>query len=198
MWSIHPKYLDNQNLGVLWRDSLTFQSVLLKGEFTKCIICNGEGIKYLVPKTKKPSPSTSCYRCKGKGKIKTKYYNHPQLDRFKTKDGVIIKSGTRYLSTYLGYILNYANNKRKCNYNNSSISLIPFDINQMEKLTITKGQLKYEYDYLQSKLLKSNIKKCRENNELLIYNSGLQIEPHPIFTVIDGGIEPWEKTNGKD
>jgi hypothetical protein len=54
-------------------------------------------------------------------------------------------------------------------------------------MTVTKGQLVYEWNHYLNKLKKRNPTKYAELRGILIP------EPHPIFRVIDGDIESWEK-----
>ena len=108
---------------------------------------------------------------------KTKgYRNHPQLDRFKT------------CSEPLDAINKYLNEV----YNEAVIRQYNFDSTKFKKikkqpsLTVTKKQIEYEFSHLLSKL--KNRDKGRYNE--LKYN--ITIEPHPVFTIINGPIEPWE------
>jgi hypothetical protein len=53
-------------------------------------------------------------------------------------------------------------------------------------LTVTNGQLNYEFQHLLNKLKKRDAEKYRIIKQIKI------IEHHPIFKVIAGGIENWE------
>lgn len=118
---------------------------------------------------------------------KTKgYKNHPQLDRFKnTKDPI------QHIKNYLYYIWKEADN-RGYKFNHKKINL-EFEnwYLRYENITITKGQLKYEFNHLQRKLHARNYKKYRNNNIKIRTKHFYQA--HPIFTVIAGGLEKWEK-----
>jgi len=57
-------------------------------------------------------------------------------------------------------------------------------------LTVTRGQLEFEFTYLLRKLEKRDKKKFEELKCL----DPKTVEPNPIFRVVDGGIEEWEKT----
>ena len=207
LWSLHPKYLDTKGLIALWRESLLAQSVLLKGEYTECPRCEGVGWG-LIDKAKDNVKYNDCPKCNGKGKIKTPYYNHPQLKRFKNCPSTkincidefrIIKNPYEYIQTYLFYIWEEANNRS-----------YDFDINKISgyysklKLTVTKGQLIYEFNHLQNKLYKRNFNKWNNNNKNLHLSSDRGIfpfvflKPHPLFKVIDGNVESWEKIKGKN
>ena len=73
----------------------------------------------------------------------------------------------------------YDFDERKINKRNSII----------KELTITKGQLEYEMARLQNKLYKRDRDKFWDNQRLI----NNKIEPHPLFHVVEGEIEEWER-----
>ena len=109
---------------------------------------------------------------------KTKgYNNHPQLDRFKNQS-----SPTIAVNSYLNII-----------YKESLLRRYNFDKNKIDKhinnikITVTFGQIKYEFNHL--------LKKLKER-DLLNYNKYkdlIEIEPNPIFTTVPGEVESWER-----
>ncbi|MCE5346194.1 MAG: pyrimidine dimer DNA glycosylase/endonuclease V [Bacteroidales bacterium] len=109
---------------------------------------------------------------------KTKgYTNHPQLYRFKTSMHPL-SSVNQYLSEVF-----YEACKRGFHFDKTKIS---WDFTP-DKIAVTKGQLNFETTHLLRKL------KIRDNNR---YNGLAGItspEPHPLFTVVEGEIEEWEK-----
>ena len=108
---------------------------------------------------------------------KTKgYKNHSQLNRFK-KSKNPIDSINQYLYAVYNEALErgYNFNKDKINRNFSHLNL-----------TVTKGQLNFEIGHLLSKLKKRNRIKYNELNKLTT------IDPHPMFNLVEGGIEDWE------
>lgn len=178
LWSISPTYLDRQGLLAVWREALLGQSVLLKGEYTPCTHCEG-CLGY----------EESCPKCKGKGKIKTPYYNHPQLLRFKVDD---FDNKMLLISTYLHEIFIEAD-KRGYNFDRNKIY---GDMLTSPQLTITKGQLDYEYAHLMQKLKIRDYNKFKKNVNLITktWHDGItEIQPHPLFKVVEGDIENWEK-----
>ena len=192
LWSIHPKYLDQRGLCGLWREALQAQRVLLQGEYRECGVCEGRKINPLTEKL--------CSDCRGTGKIKTPYWNHPQLERFKN-----IPSNIGTLALYLWEIY-YEGRRRGYDFDDRKIN--PTKVNPiMKQLTVTKGQLEYEFEHLQRKLYIRNRKMFLYNNsrvipcggeelygELLKYNfNETMLEPHPLFKVVEGGIESWER-----
>ena len=110
---------------------------------------------------------------------KTKgYKNHPQLIRFKrTRDPIL------YIGTYLYYV--YLEGERR-GYKFDKSKIIKYDLN-IEKIPVKEGQVKYEFNHLLKKLKERDYKKYGEIKDIK------NIEVHPIFYIIPGGIEEWEK-----
>ena len=110
---------------------------------------------------------------------KTKgYKNHPQLIRFKeTNDPV------PFINKYLEEIYkeaerrNYSFDKNKFK-RDSKISSI---------MLVTNGQLEFEISHLKRKLKLRDPQKLREIKLIK------KFEPHPLFAIIEGEIESWEK-----
>ena len=108
---------------------------------------------------------------------KTKgYRNHPQLTRFKSYSDPLSA-----INQYLNGVYIEALN-RQFSFNSDKFK------KQKKQLflTVTKKQIEYEFSHLLSKL--KNRDKGRYNE--LKYN--ITIEPHPVFAIINGPIEPWE------
>ncbi len=105
------------------------------------------------------------------------YRNHPQLIRFKkTKDPLL------YIGTYLYYV--YIEGERR-GYKFDKSKIIKCDLTV--KMPVTKGQIQYEFQHLLEKLkVRDPIKYEEIKNEKII-------ETNPIFYVIDGGVEEWER-----
>jgi hypothetical protein len=105
------------------------------------------------------------------------YRHHPQLKRFMANPD---PQGA--IASYLKDI-----------WNESSLRGYDFDrekigeVSLIDKIPVTRGQLLFEFDRLCNKLKIRNFKKFQE----LI--SMKEIECHPIFEVIEGEIEEWEK-----
>lgn len=111
---------------------------------------------------------------------KTKgYKNHPQLIRFKKADNPI-----QTINWYLKYV-----------FDEVQIREYHFDISKfrltgnIEKLSVTNGQMEFEIQHLIKKLKNRDI--CKYNQIIHFKN----IDPHPLFFVKNGGVELWEKTN---
>lgn len=104
------------------------------------------------------------------GKTKS-YLNHPQLIRFKNSENSLL-----FINTYLYHI-----------HQESILREFNFDIGKVnkkitnKKLAVNDRQISYELEHLKKKLNYPehlNIKK---------------IIPHPIFHIVKGDIEVWEK-----
>jgi hypothetical protein len=104
------------------------------------------------------------------------YKNHPQLKRFKTSDHPVLT-----INTYLFYIYEEAKN-RNYNFNFSKVGEVDLTI----KIIITDKQLQYEFKHLLNKLEIRDQEKFKEIKNL-------RIEAHPIFIIVKGKIEDWER-----
>jgi hypothetical protein len=60
-----------------------------------------------------------------------------------------------------------------------------------ERLPITSGQLRYEFDLLCNKLSSRDPEKCKELKDIE------DIEPHPLFYTVEGGVAEWERPKAK-
>jgi hypothetical protein len=107
------------------------------------------------------------------------YKNHPQLDRFKATDNPLAS-----INNYLAPVYNEAI-RRGYNFSKGKIDWNFGDI----KLTVTKGQLKFEFQHLLKKL---EFRQKDKFQELKCVNLP---EAHPLFEVVRGGIEKWEIIN---
>lgn len=108
------------------------------------------------------------------------YKNHPQLFRFKE-----IKNPIEGINQYLTYVYAEAI-ERDYNFDKSKIAweFIP------QILSLNSGQLDFERLHLLNKLKTRDNKKYRELLKVK------EPEPNPLFEIIYGGIEQWEKTDG--
>jgi len=108
------------------------------------------------------------------------YKNHPQLERFKkTSDPVYT------ICNYLYTIYDEAK-KRGYRYSVDKI-VIKRIVKESSVITVSTGQILYEFDHLKSKL------KIRDPDRLQkIQNIGVP-DVNPIFKSIEGVVESWEK-----
>ena len=106
------------------------------------------------------------------------YKNHPQLIRFYTHQNSIDAINAYLLEVY----------KEACvrGYKFDVAKVGKFDAKNLSKIAVTRGQIEYEFSFLQEKLKLRDLKKYKEN--LNVKN----IEISTIFTKINGDIEPWE------
>lgn len=105
------------------------------------------------------------------------YRNHPQLDRFKQQSSPLAA-----MSLYLKAIHAEAE-ARGYSFDKSKIGAARKQV----VLTVTSGQMEYEWAHLMAKLKARNpalYEKWREVSAL---------EPHPLFQVQAGEIESWER-----
>jgi len=107
------------------------------------------------------------------------YRNHPQLLRFKSS-----KNPLASINTFL-YFLNKEALTRGYHFTESKIDQALVDTSL--KINVTKGQVDYEFSFLQEKLLHRDLRKY---NDL---QSVEHIELNGIFILVEGGIEAFEK-----
>jgi hypothetical protein len=113
------------------------------------------------------------------------YKNHPQLNRFKNFDKPVYVLGLYLLYIYIESQL------RGYSFDGTKINIPSFlPENHVPLLNVTKGQMRYEFKHLQTKLQQRDVIKWNKNGKACYLND---IEPHPLFKVVEGGIELWEK-----
>lgn len=105
------------------------------------------------------------------------YTNHPQLQRFKTQADPVAA-----IEQYLAAIL-YEADQRGYKFDHGKIEVHTGSI----IMPVTTGQLEYELSHLRSKLKQRDPVKYGKIAQLI---SPL---PNPIYKVVAGGIESWEK-----
>ena len=109
---------------------------------------------------------------------KTKgYRSHPQLLRFLQS-----KTPVTTISAYLWAVHNEATQR---GYAFDSFKIARK--RQRRTLTVTQGQLDFEWGHLKGKLRLRDPGRYRDLCRLG------QITAHPLFTVVAGDIEPWER-----
>ena len=105
------------------------------------------------------------------------YARHPQLTRFRRS-----RTPIRGIAAYLRTV--HAEGERRG---------FKFDIDKIaraghvERIPVTRGQLEYEWGHFMAKLLK------RDTQRYADLTSARKIDPHPLFKIIPGGVEDWEK-----
>ncbi len=104
------------------------------------------------------------------------YRHHPQLTRFRRQAEPLAA-----IAAYLVAVQQEAA-RRGYRFDAAKIAALP----QAQKLTVTEGQLRYELELLRFKL------RQRAPDALQAIGSLLEPEPHPLFLVVPGEVEPWE------
>jgi hypothetical protein len=109
------------------------------------------------------------------------YRHHPQLKRFREAADPLAA-----IAFYLEAVWREAN-QRGYRFNSCKIFSAP----PAERLPITRGQLRYEFDLLCDKLSSRDPEKWKELRDIE------NIEPHPLFYMIEGAVAEWEKPKAK-
>lgn len=104
------------------------------------------------------------------------YKHHPQLTRF-----LQAPEPAQYLAAYLREV--FAESVRRgFHFDQDKIGLHT----DVPQLTVTAGQLEYEWLHLSKKLM-------ARAPSWFAQLSGINVpEPHPLFRVVEGGVAPWE------
>jgi len=105
------------------------------------------------------------------------YRNHPQLERFKKHEDPL-----KAINAYLLEVWKEAS-RRGYRFDLNKIVCVELD----EKIPVTRGQLLYEFQHLLRKLRKRDPERYEELKHVK------EVEPNPVFYVIEGDVEPWEK-----
>ena len=115
---------------------------------------------------------------------KTKgWKKHPQLLRFKNHRNPISAIGY--------YLLKIHEEARRRGYTYDKSKIVE-PVETVEPINITEGQLIYELEILKERLKQRDPKNYREL--LKLEEAESRPKPHPIFIVIEGDVEPWEKS----
>ncbi len=111
---------------------------------------------------------------------KTKgYKNHPQLIRFKNCSDQI---------GAIGFYLKCINDEAVIRGYEFNADKIKYVNNEMI-IKVTDGQIKYEFKHLMNKL------QIRDTEKYNLNKTVKRIGAHPMFVVVKGDVESWEKRN---
>ena len=172
IWSLHPSLLDRRALVACWRETLLAQKVL-RG-------------------------------------LTRGYTNHPQLIRFRAHPQPL-EAVAAYLSGLAdeadarGYSFNRAligagkdgTDENSAGKNSASKNCTDKAENpyaSVAGIPVPLGQLEYELAFLQHKVAGRDPEWERQLSERLAARGELAACAHPLFEVVPGAIEPWEKT----
>jgi hypothetical protein len=101
------------------------------------------------------------------------YTHHPQLDRFRANANPLA-----CIATYLREIAREAE-RRGYSFDETKIA----GARTRAKLRVTRGQLEYEWDHLTKKLRRRSPR----------FPTAAEPRLHPLFVIVDGPIEAWER-----
>lgn len=172
IWSLHPSLLDRRALVACWRETLLAQKVL-RG-------------------------------------LTRGYTNHPQLIRFRAHPQPL-EAVAAYLSGLAdeadarGYSFNRAligagedsageNREDKNSAGKNSTDKAEGLHDSVARIPVPLGQLEYELAFLQHKVAGRDPEWEHQLSERLAARGELAACAHPLFEVVPGAIEPWEKT----
>lgn len=105
------------------------------------------------------------------------YRQHPQLTRFRACGDPVLAIGN-----YLAQVAVEAE-RRGYNFDRSKLVLV----GECARIAVTSGQLEYEWAHLLRKLGERAPDLLATRSNLLSY------EPHPLFHLVSGDVEEWER-----
>jgi hypothetical protein len=105
------------------------------------------------------------------------YRNHPQLIRFKEQTDPVAA-----LATYLRAIHREAA-RRGYNFDSTKIAAGQ----SRGRMKCSRGQLLFEWEHLQRKL---ELRDPQSHAQIKQFGCP---EPHPLFTIVEGDVEAWER-----
>ena len=114
------------------------------------------------------------------GRVKA-FKNHPQLERFRNS-----ATPGKAIKNYLMEVWKEAE-RRTYNFDRSKIGRV-YPTN---RIPVARAQLKYEFDLLRARL------KTRDSLKYQELSFIRKIECHPLFRLVEGKIEKWEKVKSK-
>jgi len=106
------------------------------------------------------------------------YTRHPQLDRFRAADAPVA-----CVAAYLRVVADEATS-RGYRFDATKLARAP---RLAGALTVARGQLVHEWTRLRGKLATRDPRRLAALAEIDVP------EPHPLFRVVAGGVEPWER-----
>jgi hypothetical protein len=106
------------------------------------------------------------------------YRNHPQLERFKAHSDPKAAIGLYLFCVYEEALW------RGYSFQKKKIQKIKLGV---PPVRVKRGQLIYEWKHLQKKLSRRDVLKLKEVQGVR------KPLAHPLFKVVPGGVEPWEK-----
>jgi len=105
------------------------------------------------------------------------YRRHPQLERFRAHESPLAA-----INSYLGAVASEAA-KRGYSFDRQKIG----PVRRPVTLSATRGQLAFEWKHLLRKL------RARNAGLYARWRWDACPEPHPLFEIVQGGVEPWER-----
>jgi hypothetical protein len=105
------------------------------------------------------------------------YTKHPQLTRFRAS-GFPVGSVAAYLAA-----VHDESARRDYRFDRRKIAVTK----RREPIVVTRGQLEYEWRHLKAKLA------VRDRDWLTTVNQVRTPDPHPLFRIVPGPVEPWER-----
>ena len=115
----------------------------------------------------------------------TGYTRHPQLRRFRATSDPLL-----FVTSYLHGVADEADRR---GYRFDRSRLVREAATEPLSITVTTGQLRYEYEFLRQKVLARDPEWART---VLEDAAPQEVPAHPLFAVVPGDVAEWERTTG--
>ena len=110
------------------------------------------------------------------------YRNHPQLQRFRETGSPVTS-----IESYLHAVVDEAD-RRDYHFDRSKLG----PNRSSDALPVSEGQLAFEWQHLQKKLMVRDPKRAKGQSKIL------SPRVHPSFRLVEGPVAPWEKIEATD
>lgn len=110
------------------------------------------------------------------------YRHHPQLERFRRHP-----AARSAINAYLAAVYTEACSRGYC-FDAAKVG----PLRDIQRVTATTGQLEYEWRHLARKL------RARNPGVLRRHGSERRPQPHPLFRVVAGPVQPWERVSNSE
>lgn len=108
------------------------------------------------------------------------YRNHPQLARF--------KAHAQPVGAVADFLRGLADEAKQRGYRFNARKIARANAAARRRLPATRGQLAYEWAHLKRKL------RERDPDRWQTVRGETSPQPHPLFRIVPGAVEPWEVT----
>lgn len=177
IWSLHPSLLDRRALVACWRETLLAQKVL-RG-LTRGYTNHPQLIRFRAHP--QPLEAVAAYLCGLADEADARGYSFNRALIGAGKEGASENTADK-------------NNTGEKSAGKNSADKVEDPYTSVARIPVPLGQLEYELAFLRHKVAGRDPEWEHRLSERLAARGELAACAHPLFEVVPGAIEPWEKT----